>query len=33
MGGKLRFTQFDIARVLQNGASLLASEGGEFDTI
>lgn len=30
-GGRLRFDQFDISRVLANSAHLIASEGKEFD--
>lgn len=29
--GRLRFTQFDIMKVLENSKSLMASEGTEFD--
>lgn len=29
--GKLLFSKFDIEKVLQNGASLLGSEGGQFN--
>lgn len=29
--GQLEFSQFDICKVLTQGASLLASEGAEYD--
>ena len=29
--GKLLFSQFDLQKVLQNGASLLGSEGDQFN--
>lgn len=31
VGGRLRFDQFDISRVLANSSHLMASEGKEFD--
>jgi len=29
--GKLLFSRFDVEKVLQNGSSLLGSEGGQFN--